>query len=87
MAITRKIAGIFGAKYKERVKIGIIKRILGALQPRLVLASHFDDFFVPLEAPAGFSLNPTMRDSFMVSMPKRPGGCTDEMVASRPCSL
>jgi hypothetical protein len=31
--------------------------ILGALQPRVIVASHFDDFFRALGAPAGCSLN------------------------------
>ena len=32
-------------------------RILGRLEPRVVVASHHDDFFRPLDAPMGFSLN------------------------------
>jgi hypothetical protein len=28
-----------------------------ALPPRVVVASHFDDFFRPLGSPQGFSLN------------------------------
>jgi L-ascorbate metabolism protein UlaG (beta-lactamase superfamily) len=32
-------------------------RILPRLQPRTVVASHFDDFFRPLDAPMGFSTN------------------------------
>jgi L-ascorbate metabolism protein UlaG (beta-lactamase superfamily) len=32
-------------------------RILRRLEPRFVVASHFDDFFRPLDAPIGFSLN------------------------------
>jgi L-ascorbate metabolism protein UlaG (beta-lactamase superfamily) len=32
-------------------------RILPALEPRVVVASHFDDFFRRLDAPLGFSLN------------------------------
>jgi L-ascorbate metabolism protein UlaG (beta-lactamase superfamily) len=47
------LAGIAGRRFTDRYW----QRILGALQPRLVLASHFDDFFRSLEAPAGFSLN------------------------------
>lgn len=47
------LAGIAGRRFTDRYW----QRILGALQPRLVLASHFDDFFRPLDAPAGFSLN------------------------------
>jgi L-ascorbate metabolism protein UlaG (beta-lactamase superfamily) len=33
------------------------KRILGRLSPAVVIASHYDDFFRPFEAPMGFSLN------------------------------
>jgi L-ascorbate metabolism protein UlaG (beta-lactamase superfamily) len=32
-------------------------RILPLLEPRVVVASHFDDFFRQLDAPLGFSLN------------------------------
>jgi L-ascorbate metabolism protein UlaG (beta-lactamase superfamily) len=32
-------------------------RILPRLQPRVVVASHFDDFFRPVDAPPGLSLN------------------------------
>jgi hypothetical protein len=32
-------------------------RILPALEPRVVVASHFDDFFRQFDAPLGFSLN------------------------------
>ncbi len=47
------LAGIAGRRFTE----DYWSRILGALQPRVVLASHFDDFFRPLDAPAGYSLN------------------------------
>ncbi len=47
------LAGIAGRRFTE----DYWSRILGALQPRVVVASHFDDFFRPLGAPAGFSLN------------------------------
>lgn len=32
-------------------------RIIRALEPRVIVASHFDDFFRPIDAPLGFSLN------------------------------
>jgi L-ascorbate metabolism protein UlaG (beta-lactamase superfamily) len=32
-------------------------RILRRLEPRVVVASHFDDFFRPVDAPLGFSTN------------------------------
>jgi L-ascorbate metabolism protein UlaG (beta-lactamase superfamily) len=47
------LAGIAGRRFTDRYW----QRILGALQPRVVVASHFDDFFRPLDAQAGFSLN------------------------------
>jgi L-ascorbate metabolism protein UlaG (beta-lactamase superfamily) len=47
------LAGIAGRRFTE----SYWERILGALQPRVVIASHFDDFFRTLEQPAGFSLN------------------------------
>jgi L-ascorbate metabolism protein UlaG (beta-lactamase superfamily) len=47
------IAGISGRRFTENYW----PRVLGALQPRVVVASHFDDFFRPLDGPAGFSLN------------------------------
>jgi len=47
------LAGIAGRRFTDRYW----QRVLGALQPRVVLASHFDDFFRPLDRPAGFSLN------------------------------
>jgi L-ascorbate metabolism protein UlaG (beta-lactamase superfamily) len=47
------LAGIAGRRFTDEYW----QRILRALQPRVVLASHYDDFFRPLDAPAGFSLN------------------------------
>jgi L-ascorbate metabolism protein UlaG (beta-lactamase superfamily) len=47
------LAGIAGRRFTDRYW----QRILGALAPRVVVASHFDDFFRPLAAHAGFSLN------------------------------
>ena len=47
------LAGIAGRRFTDRYW----QRVLGALEPRVVLASHFDDFFKPLDGPAGFSLN------------------------------
>lgn len=47
------LAGIAGRRFTKNYW----QRILGALQPRVVLASHYDDFFRPLDAPTGFSLN------------------------------
>jgi L-ascorbate metabolism protein UlaG (beta-lactamase superfamily) len=47
------LSGIAGRRFTDNYW----PRILGALQPRVVVASHFDDFFRPLGVPAGFSLN------------------------------
>jgi L-ascorbate metabolism protein UlaG (beta-lactamase superfamily) len=47
------LAGIAGRRFTDRYW----QRILGALQPRTVVASHYDDFFRALSEPQGFSLN------------------------------
>lgn len=47
------LAGIAGRRFTD----DYWRRILTGLQPRTVVASHFDDFFRPLDRPAGFSLN------------------------------
>jgi L-ascorbate metabolism protein UlaG (beta-lactamase superfamily) len=47
------LAGIAGRRFSENYWA----RVLGALQPRVVVASHFDDFLRPLGSPQGFSLN------------------------------
>ena len=47
------LAGIAGRRFTS----DYWRRILGRLQPRVVVASHFDDFFRPLDATTGFSLN------------------------------
>jgi L-ascorbate metabolism protein UlaG (beta-lactamase superfamily) len=47
------LAGIAGRRFTKEYW----SRVLTALQPRVVVASHFDDFFRPIDAPAGFSLN------------------------------
>ena len=47
------LAGIAGRRFTA----SYWPRMLGALQPRVVVASHFDDFFRTLDQPAGFSLN------------------------------
>ena len=47
------LAGIAGRSFTE----DYWKRILGPLEPAVVLANHFDDFFRPLDAPQGFSTN------------------------------
>ncbi len=47
------LAGIAGRSFTDRYW----ERILGRLQPSVVVANHFDDFFRPLSAPIGFSTN------------------------------
>ena len=47
------LAGIAGRRFTE----DYWSRILRRLEPAVVLASHFDDFFRPLSAPMGFSTN------------------------------
>jgi L-ascorbate metabolism protein UlaG (beta-lactamase superfamily) len=47
------LAGIAGRRFTD----DYWPRILGRLQPRVVVASHFDDFFRSLDSEAGFSLN------------------------------
>jgi L-ascorbate metabolism protein UlaG (beta-lactamase superfamily) len=47
------LAGIAGRRFTD----DYWQRILGRLRPRTVVAGHFDDFFRPLDGPAGFSLN------------------------------
>ena len=47
------LAGIAGRSFTR----DYWARILPRLEPTVVVASHFDDFFRPLQAPLGFSLN------------------------------
>jgi L-ascorbate metabolism protein UlaG (beta-lactamase superfamily) len=47
------LAGIAGRSFTR----GYWPRILGRLEPRVVVASHFDDFFRPLDTALGFSTN------------------------------
>ena len=47
------LAGIAGRSFTRRYW----SRILGRLSPDAVVISHYDDFFRPLAAPQGFSLN------------------------------
>ncbi len=47
------LAGIAGRSFTR----AYWPRILRGLQPRVVVASHFDDFFRPVTAPVGFSVN------------------------------
>jgi L-ascorbate metabolism protein UlaG (beta-lactamase superfamily) len=47
------LAGIAGRSFTR----DYWPRILGRLEPRLVVASHFDDFFRPLDGALGFSTN------------------------------
>jgi L-ascorbate metabolism protein UlaG (beta-lactamase superfamily) len=47
------LAGIAGRSFTPNYW----SRILPRLQPKVVVASHFDDFFRPVDAPQGFSTN------------------------------
>ncbi|HWL89680.1 MAG TPA: MBL fold metallo-hydrolase, partial [Polyangiaceae bacterium] len=47
------LAGIAGRRFTPHYW----SRILRRLEPKTVVASHFDDFFRPLDAPLGFSAN------------------------------
>jgi L-ascorbate metabolism protein UlaG (beta-lactamase superfamily) len=47
------LAGIAGRSFTR----AYWPRILRRLEPRVVVASHFDDFFRPVGAPIGFSMN------------------------------
>lgn len=47
------LAGIAGRSFTR----GYWPRILRRLEPRIVVASHFDDFFRPLDGALGFSTN------------------------------
>jgi L-ascorbate metabolism protein UlaG (beta-lactamase superfamily) len=47
------LCGIAGRRFTPRY----LPRILGKLEPRVVVPTHYDDFFRPLGAPAGFSMN------------------------------
>jgi L-ascorbate metabolism protein UlaG (beta-lactamase superfamily) len=47
------LAGIAGRSFTDAYWTRILRR----LEPSVVLANHFDDFFRPLDAPLGFSTN------------------------------
>jgi L-ascorbate metabolism protein UlaG (beta-lactamase superfamily) len=47
------LCGIAGRRFTDRY----LPRILRALEPRVVVPMHYDDFFTPLGQPLGFSLN------------------------------
>jgi L-ascorbate metabolism protein UlaG (beta-lactamase superfamily) len=47
------LAGIAGRRFTENYWARILRR----LDPQIVVANHYDDFFRPLSAPMGFSTN------------------------------
>jgi L-ascorbate metabolism protein UlaG (beta-lactamase superfamily) len=47
------LCGIAGRRFTPRY----LERILARLEPRVIVPTHYDDFFTPLHAPLGFSLN------------------------------
>ncbi len=66
------LAGIAGRRFTD----DYWPRILGALQPRVVVASHFDDFFRALDAPPGFSLNVNL-----AAFPEEIGAVSEDFTA------
>ncbi len=47
------LCGIAGRVFTRRY----VARVLARLEPRIIVPHHYDDFFRPLDAPMGFSLN------------------------------
>jgi L-ascorbate metabolism protein UlaG (beta-lactamase superfamily) len=47
------LCGIAGRRFTPRY----LERVLSRLEPRIVVPTHWDDFFRPLDAPVGMSLN------------------------------
>ncbi|MBA3398262.1 MAG: MBL fold metallo-hydrolase [Deltaproteobacteria bacterium] len=47
------LCGISGRRFTPRY----VERVVRALDPKLIVATHFDDFFRPLDAPSQFSFN------------------------------
>jgi len=47
------LAGIAGRRFTSRY----LQRLCARITPRVVVPHHWDDFFRPLDAPTGFSLN------------------------------
>lgn len=47
------LCGIAGRRFTRRY----VERILGRLEPRVIVPAHYDDFFRPLDAPLDFSMN------------------------------
>jgi L-ascorbate metabolism protein UlaG (beta-lactamase superfamily) len=47
------LCGISGRRFTPRY----VERVVRALDPKQIVASHFDDFFLPLDQPTQFSFN------------------------------
>ena len=47
------LCGIAGRRFTRRY----LERVVRALEPRLVVTTHYDDFFRPLDAPTRFAFN------------------------------
>lgn len=47
------LCGISGRRFTRRY----VERIVRALEPKLIVPTHYDDFFRPLDGPAQFSFN------------------------------
>jgi L-ascorbate metabolism protein UlaG (beta-lactamase superfamily) len=72
------LAGIAGRSFTRRYW----SRILGRLSPDAVVISHFDDFFRPLAAPQGFSLNVRV-----AAVPEEIAQVGDVLVAALPLTV
>ncbi len=47
------LAGISGRRFTK----GYFQRIISAVRPKLIVPTHYDNFFVPLDQPSKFSFN------------------------------
>jgi L-ascorbate metabolism protein UlaG (beta-lactamase superfamily) len=47
------LCGISGRRFTERY----VERIVRRLEPKMIVPTHYDDFFQPLDAPSRFSFN------------------------------
>lgn len=69
------LAGVAGRRFTR----DYWPRILRRLEPRVIVASHFDDFFRPIEAPAGFSANVNL-----AALPEEIGGVSRDFKVVAP---
>ena len=74
------LAGIAGRGYTPRY----LPRVLAAIDPRVIIPNHFDNFFLPLEAPLTMSFNVNLAafpeevsavsNDFEIAVPRRVSG-------------